>query len=87
MNEEIKQPTELIKGKAKKQNKTNEQKNNGTDGEVTYSQPYGDTAMVFKWQGRQVIVQFNDISYDADTLKRIIISNGILFRQTYYCFL
>ena len=67
-------------------NKTNEQENNGTAGEVTYSQPYGDTSMIFNYNEQQIIIQFSDISYGADTLKSIPISNGISVEFVVYCF-
>ena len=54
--------------------------------EITYSQPYGDTAMIFNYNKQQIIIQFSDISYGADTLKSIIISNGIPVEFVVYCF-
>jgi len=66
-------------------NKTNKQENNEIDEEITYSQPYEDTAMIFNYNEQQIIIQFSSISYGADTLKSIIISNGIPVEFVIYC--
>ena len=53
--------------------------------EVVYVQPYGDTANIFSYRDKQIIVQFTDSSYGTDALKSTIDVNGIPVEFIVYC--
>ena len=51
---------------------------------IVYSREYSDTAFVFKWKNKDIIIQFSEKKYGAEALKQVLKQNNNLFEFVVY---